>query len=222
MYIFLDESGDLGFDFENTKTNRYFVITLLVCDDKSAADQFKIAVRRTLKNKLNNKKNKSRIIQELKGIGTTLTIKKYFYSQLPQNGWQLYSITLDKYRASFHHRSKAGKKQLYNRLAHTLLEKVNFPEELSVVHLVVDRCKNRKEIEEFNKQLIGQLEGFLPLYARLVINHSLSHENPGLQAVDLFCWGIYRRENFLETDWFSQYQEKVAYDSRFSVLRRDE
>lgn len=28
MYLYLDESGDLGFDFENKKPSRFFVITI--------------------------------------------------------------------------------------------------------------------------------------------------------------------------------------------------
>jgi len=33
MIIFLDESGDLGFDFNKPKTSCKFVITLLVCQN---------------------------------------------------------------------------------------------------------------------------------------------------------------------------------------------
>ena len=33
-YIFLDESGDLGFDFSKPKTSRYFIITCLLCVNK--------------------------------------------------------------------------------------------------------------------------------------------------------------------------------------------
>lgn len=37
MIIYLDESGDLGFDFTNKKPSKKFVIILLVCKDKSAS-----------------------------------------------------------------------------------------------------------------------------------------------------------------------------------------
>lgn len=47
MYIFLDESGDLGFDFSKEKTSRQFVISLLVCRDKQTQDGFRRAVERT-------------------------------------------------------------------------------------------------------------------------------------------------------------------------------
>ncbi len=43
MFIYLDESGD--FNFKNKKTFQKFVITLLVCNNKKAADRFKTAVR---------------------------------------------------------------------------------------------------------------------------------------------------------------------------------
>ena len=55
LSIYLDESGDLGFNFENNGTPRYFIITVLVCGDKFSMSQFKSAVRRTLKNKLKRK-----------------------------------------------------------------------------------------------------------------------------------------------------------------------
>lgn len=51
MIIFLDESGDLGFDFSRKKTTKKFIITLLVCNSDSVRKEFTKAVRRTLKNK---------------------------------------------------------------------------------------------------------------------------------------------------------------------------
>ena len=33
-YIFLDESGDLGFDFSKKRTSRYFIITCLFVSHK--------------------------------------------------------------------------------------------------------------------------------------------------------------------------------------------
>ncbi len=49
MFIYLDESGDLGFDFEKRKTTKKFVITLLVCNSDAARKELDKAVRCTLK-----------------------------------------------------------------------------------------------------------------------------------------------------------------------------
>ena len=135
MFIFLDESGDLGFDFGKPKTSRHFVIALLVCDDKLTQTGIRTAVSRTLKNKLNQKKTNKRFVTELKGSQTTLEIKQYFYRQMPDSGWRIYSVTLNKSRVEAHLRTREGKKKLYNFLARFLLEKVKFPEHLDRVHL---------------------------------------------------------------------------------------
>lgn len=188
MFIYLDESGDLGFDFSKPKTSRYFVITLLVCHSKQVQDGFRSAVTRTLKNKLNHKKSNYRMVEELKGSKTTLTIKQYFAKQLPAQGWDIYSVTLNKSRVQENLRSRTGKKKPYNFLAHFILEKVPFAEDVPMVSLIVDRCKNKEEIKDFNTYMANQLEALLPLNARLAIDHLSSDENAGLQAVDMFCW----------------------------------
>ena len=211
MYIFLDESGDLGFDFSKPGTSRYFVITLLVCHDKPTQDQFRHAVKRTLRNKLNRKKKGSRIIHELKGTSTTLAVKKYFYRHLPEDGWGIYSVTLNKDRVEGHLRTKDGKKKLYNFLARFIIEKVQYSDEIQRVSLVVDRCKNSEEIKDFNQYVANQLEALLPLNTRLDIDHLTSHESAGLQAVDLFCWGFARRDNMGDGSWWEIYRDKVRY-----------
>ena len=86
--------------------------------------------------------------------------------------------------------TKAGKQKLYNFLARFILEKVHFPEDASRVGLVVDRSKNREEIRDFNQYVANQLQALLPLNTRLDIDHLGSHESSGLQAVDMFCWGV--------------------------------
>lgn len=56
MFVYLDESGDLGFDYNKFKTTKKFIIAILICYSNNARSEFKKAVRRTLKNKLNRKK----------------------------------------------------------------------------------------------------------------------------------------------------------------------
>ena len=94
MLIFLDESGDLGFD-PNKKGSLYFTITLLVCEDKNVQNKIQKAVKRTLKNKINHR-GRNRPVNELKGTGTSLNVKKYFYQKMPTIGWSIYSITAVK------------------------------------------------------------------------------------------------------------------------------
>jgi hypothetical protein len=181
------------------------VITLLVCEGKHVQTAFRKAVKRTLKNKINHRKNKKRPVNEMKGEGTDLPIKEYFYRQSPEAGWHIYSVTLNKTRTQPHLQTKVGKKKLYNFLARFLLEKVRFPEGLQTLNLVLDRCKNTEEIRDFNQYVENQLQALSPLTTRLFITHEASHENPGLQAVDMFCCG--------DDGWYRIYRDKIRFET---------
>tara|TARA_B100001964_G_scaffold92821_1_gene104198 strand:- start:1147 stop:1764 length:618 start_codon:yes stop_codon:yes gene_type:complete len=193
MFIYLDESGDLGYNFEKRKTTKKFVITLLVCDSDVARKEFDKAVRRTLKNKLNRRKKNSRFRTELKGIGTAVIVKKYIFRNIKTNRWAIYSLILNKNRVDTNLQTNFGKKKLYNFLARFFIEKLNLSKVQRNVELIVDRCKNKEEVRDFNQYLVNQLEALLPLNIDLNISHLTSQESTGLQAVDLFSWGIFRK-----------------------------
>ena len=214
MIICLDESGDLGFDFNKPRTSKKFVITLLIINTPKATDNFRKAVRRTLKNKINRKRGKI-FCQELKGTGTNQKIKEYFYRNLPFSGWRIYSIILNKNRVYDSLRTRQGKKKLYNFLARFILEKVDLSIAGSAVNLVIDRSKNNEEIRDFNQYIANHLEGLLPLNIPLYITHESSHNNPVLQAVDLFCWGLFRKYECNDWEWYKVFRKKIAFEDEY-------
>ncbi len=83
------------------------------------------------------------------------------------------------------------------------------------VTMVADKCKNKAEIEDFNQYLVNQLEGRLPLKTPLHIHHEDSRASPGLQAVDSFCWGIYRKYEHGDTDWYRIFSDKIAVEIEY-------
>ena len=214
MLIFLDESGDLGFNFKDKKPSSHFVITLLVCDDKTATDSFKTAVKRTLKNKLNHKKSK-RKVDELHARDIKPSIKKYFYRQVGARNWKIYTVALNKPRVYEHLTNSIGKKKLYNFLARFLLDKLDLSEVNPAVTLVVDKCKNKAEIEDFNAYIANQLEAKLPLNIPLYIHHEDSKASFGLQAVDLFCYGVYRKYEHGDEEWYRCYCEQIEFETHY-------
>ena len=215
MFIYLDESGDLGFDFQKRKTTKKFIITLLVCNAQSARREIDKAVKRTLKNKLNRKKKNSHRVTELKGTGTTIEVKKYFFRNIKSHGWVIYSLVLNKARVEPHLQTKTGKKKLYNFLSRFLMEKLDLSSVQSNVELIVDRSKNKEEVRDFNHYLINQLEALLPLNTDLNILHLTSQESTGLQAVDLFCWGIFRKYENNDMEWYKVYGNKVRFETEY-------
>jgi len=215
LYIFLDESGCLGFDFENKSPSKKFVITLLVCNDRKTVDSFKSAVKRTLKNKLNRKSKRSRVVEELHATHITQEIKEYFLRQVKSDGWYVYTVALNKLRVEQHLQSRQGKKKLYNYLSRFILEKVDFSGVTNTVTLVVDKSKNKAEIADFNGYLSNQLEAKLELNVRLNIDHLDSKASAGLQAVDSFCWGVYRKYEHKDDAWYRCYAHKIAFETEY-------
>lgn len=215
MFIFLDESGCLGFDFTKKKTSKKFVITILVLQNIDTVGKVRKAVRRTLKNKLNAKKGNKRIVNELKGTRTALAVKEFFYRNMPREGWKIYTVVLNKPRVNNELRTKTGKKKLYNFLARFLLEKLDLSEAGQTVNLIMDRCKNKAEIKDFNHYVANQLEGLLPLHIFLNITHESSQENTGLQAVDLFCWGIARKYERDDFKWYDIFKKNIRFETGY-------
>lgn len=206
VILYLDESGDLG--FKNPNSSKYFIITLLKIESSKIQKEVVSAVKRTIKNKLSSKEK--RVDQELKGAKTSLSIKSYFLKQMPTEGWSLYGVILNKDRIYKHLQTPEGQKRLYNYLAKFLLENVELDESVMRVDVYIDKCKNNSEIKEFNAYIKAHLN--LSPKALLNIDHPSSHENPAIQAVDLFCWGIARKHHWEETEWYDMYSGKIIFE----------
>lgn len=212
-YLYLDESGDLGFDFVNKKPSKFFTVTILALSSRDANRQLIKAVKTTLRRKLNNKHQK-RITQELKGTGTTIGVKKYFFEKSKDIKFGIYSITLNKKKVF--ERLAKDKSRVYNYIARKVLDQIPFEKNNGDrVELILDKSMAKPEIAEFNSYIRRQLEGRISPNTPLDIYHWLSHENCGLQAADLFCWGIFQKYERQNIEWRNAFAEKIRFDEQF-------
>lgn len=192
LIIYLDESGDLGFDFDNTRTSQFLVIALLVCYDSDANINTLRSVKNTLKNKV------SKNINELKGSSLALPIKKYFLGQMRKcSNWYLSAAIADKkiwlrnHKANNHYELK--KKMLYDEIAKRVFSQLTDIDRATHIDVVIDRSKNKDEIGEFDTAVITAVRDRINKNAQLSIRHRNSHEELGLQAIDVFCSGLGRK-----------------------------
>jgi hypothetical protein len=216
VYLYLDESGDLGFKPEKKGSSKKFVITVLACFSDQARRNIRKAIQRTIKSKINKGKKKKHI-QELKGSKTDFKIKKYFYEKIKGNGWEIFTLVLNKNRVHDDLKTKNGKKKLYNYLSRILIEKMapSLQSSKQNIELFVDKSKNSEEIRDFNNYLENQLEALLPLNIFLKIFHLSSTESFELQAVDLFCWGIFRKYEQNNTEWYELFSNRIAFETEY-------
>ena len=215
MYIFIDESGDLGSDLTKKGTSKTFTLSMLVCDDNKTANLIKYAIKKTIKRKLSNKKG--HCAQELKGSATKLEIKKFFLDLMPDSGWVIHSITADKGKLKTSLEKKNGKSKLYNFLTCELLKTFSPEIDLSHVSVVIDASKNSSERKDFNAYIKTHLELSFGLDVSIYITHENSHNNTGLQAIDLFCWGIQRKYNHGCIAWFNLFEHKIKANVEYPV-----
>ena len=209
-HLYLDESGDLGFDFVSKKPSNYFTVTILAVGERSRNRAIIKAAKKTLRRKLNKGLFKRRVVQELKATATTLEVKKYMYDQLKDIKFGLYCLTLNKRRV---YKELAEKKShTYNFVARLVLDQIPFEIAPERVNLVIDKSKSKPEIQEFNRYIVEQLKGKLDPKTPLDINHISSQESFGLQLADMFCWGVFRKYEREDLDWYDIFEDKVLYD----------
>lgn len=215
-YLYLDESGDLGFDFVNKKPSKYFTISIVALDSQLANRALINAVKKTLKRKLNHKKAKRRVIMELKGTTTTMDVKEYFLNQLKDVNLSVYSITLNKREVL--PQLMREKDRVYNFIARKVLDQIpfEFSKHCAGIELIVDKSKGKLGIKEFNSYVEEQLAARIDPKTPLDISHKDSQSALGLQAADLFCWGIFQKYERGKSEWFDLFSEKVIFDDFYS------
>lgn len=212
-WLYLDESGDLGFDFVNKKPSNFFTICILATSQKTSNTQFKTAVNRTLKNKLNRKKGKTRVIEELKATSTNLQIKEYAWRHIKDHTFGIYSLTLNKRRV--YERLAQNKHRVYNFVARKVIDKLPFEKADGGVQLIVDKSKGKKQIREFNDYIRNQLEGRISPDVSLDFTHADSKNWPGIQWADMFAWGVFQKYERKNLEWYNVFKDKIQLDEQY-------
>lgn len=151
MYLFLDESGDLSPYTNSARSTRFFVIGMIVVENRQALFSLKAAIKKTRRIKLKHTKYQH---NELKGNKASITTKHLFYKELVKQlkkPWKLYFIILDKAQHDMNQEHTTH--QLYNAMCNQLLQKVMVNRKYKNADLVVDKCKSPKQQKLFNHKL---------------------------------------------------------------------
>ncbi|MBI2252244.1 MAG: DUF3800 domain-containing protein [Armatimonadetes bacterium] len=210
LYLYLDESGDLGFDFVNKKPSKFFTIAILAVSSAEGKNKIAKSIKLTLRRKFKNSKSKA---DELKGSKCPIEIKKYLYSFVKNIDFSIYSITLNKLK--LYENLRKDRERVYNYIARLVMDKIDFTNKKNGIEIIIDKSKPPKSIFEFNQYIIKQIKSRIDPRISLNIHHCDSKENLCLQAVDLFCWGIFRKYEKVDSSWFNIYKSKVKYETLY-------
>ncbi len=209
FYLYLDESGDLGFDFQTKRPSEFFTVAIVAVKGYENNCALINAVKKTRRRKLYKKHG-----SELKGSSTSFEIKRYFYNMVSSIPFDIYALTLNKKQV--HKELGQNKDGVYNFIARGAVDHVNFKKALDKIVFIIDRSKSRKEICKFDNFIINQLKGRINPRVPLNIYHYTSHKNMGLQAADMFSWGIYRKYEKKDYEWYELFKERIKYEDLYS------
>ncbi len=144
---------------------------------------------------------------EIKGSKTVFPVKEYFLRQLKSADIRIYSLILNKARV--YQELQKDKQTLYNFVARKLFEECPFNQAERKIVLILDKSKDQEGIKEFNRYLLLQLTGYIPTNIPVEIHHITSQENKGIQAADMFSWGIFRKYERRDTLWYNLFQDRI-------------
>jgi len=212
FYLFLDESGDLGFDFNKPGTTKYFVVTVLVLPSTAAKRAMEKAVERTVKLKVRRGKKYEPLV-ELKGSKAAKPVKKYFYRQLEELDFSVYAIIIDKPKLpEFMSQSKA---RLYNYLARKIIDRIPFEQAQGRIFITLDRNKALLEFNDFNRFLLMHVEGVTDPKIPIEIFHADSAATKGLQAVDMLASAIFHKYEWDDPEWYEKFEQKITWEETY-------
>lgn len=79
----------------------------------------------------------------------------------------------------------------------------------TVIEFTVDKSKGKEEIKNFNSCVREEIMAKGISDNSLKINHCRSHEHHGLQACDLFSYGIFLKHEKQQSEWYQVFESRI-------------
>ena len=178
LWLFLDESGDLG-----RGGTSHFVLALVATYNPR---ELRRCIKRVRQRKL---KKSLRAAPELKASQTPAEITVKVLKLLSQTQAQIYFLVIPKHK--IFDRLHSVRERLYNYLTGLLAELIVV--DCDTISLVVDKRNTKKILrEDFDKYVGHKLREKLP-QTKLTIEHKFSNATPELQLTDFVAWSCLRR-----------------------------
>jgi len=208
-YIFLDESGELGF---KEKSSNYFIITLLSCDEGEIYPLRRIIKR--VREKLIKKKVKK--LPEIKGNNSSDKIRFEVLQRFVKTNSEVFVIILEKSKVYEYLKDKKDK--LYNYISNLILNECSFDN--PSVCLVVDKSKSNRSLrDDFDNYIRTKLAEKNHLN-KLIIRHENSHNDGCLQVLDFISWAIFRNYEHKDSRFIDIIKNKIVI--RKQVFEKEE
>jgi len=208
-YIFLDESGDLGFNFKKRKTSKIFVVTCLFTENKRPIEKI---VKKTHSELRKKYKRKFGILHCVKEKPIT---RQRLLKRLNEKDCIIMTIYLNKKKV--YTKLKDEKQVLYNYVTNILLDRIYSKKVIVIpikdkVELIASRRETNKFLNEnFENYLNRQVENRHKTDIKISIK--IPSEEKILQAVDFVSWAIFRKYEYGDDSYYNIIKNKIVEEN---------
>ena len=200
IYIFLDESGDLGFNFNNKGTTDFFIVTFLITENKKPIEKIIKNIHEGLRKKYKIKGGALHAVKEER-----VTILR-LCRQIVKTDCQIAVIYLDKRQVETILRKNSSK--IYNQMVSILTNRIiekNRVDSNQKIELIASRKETNKFINQnFSNQLLKDLK-----ISKFDIKIKAPHQEKSLQAVDIISWSIFRKYEHKDQTFYKIIKKKI-------------
>jgi len=196
-YIFLDESGDLGF---KDKSSKFFTITLMCCDVKTEVEVNRI-IKKIRKNLL---KKKMKNTSELKGNNSTDRIRFAVLNKAVEKNIEIYTIILDK--SKIYDYLKNSKDKLYNYTANLILNECSLND--GKFKLIVDK-RGGVVVNDFDRYIKFKMNN-KNSNCEIDVEHKNSNREGCLQVLDFISWAIFRKYELNDERYYNIIKRRIT------------
>jgi len=206
-YIFLDESGDLGFNFEKKRTSKFFVITVLFVEQKRAIEKLVRKIHSGLRKKY---KVKSSILHATKEEPANIA---RVCRGLADKNCKIMTIYLDKSKVYTNLRDE--KHILYNYIVNILLDRIinhRLVSKKDGITLIASRRETNKFLNQnFRDYLCRQIKNNHG--SELKVEIKTPAEEKCLQAVDIASWAIFRKYEYGDDSYYQKLKAVIVEEN---------
>ncbi|HUD19261.1 MAG TPA: DUF3800 domain-containing protein [Patescibacteria group bacterium] len=186
-YIFLDESGDLGFKSDK-RNSTYFIISVISCEDKKKLEKAVKKVHRSLRKK--GIRLSAGILHCYKEKPAT---RRKMLRLLAESKISIMTICLNKKRV--YTNLQEEKHELYNYVVNILLDRI-MTKQLVIssgrISLIASKRETNKFLNEnFSSYLSVQVERNHKVKLEILVRTPAAEKS--LQAADFVSWAIFKK-----------------------------
>jgi hypothetical protein len=205
-YIFLDESGDLGFDFTKKRTSKYFIITFLFTNNKRPLEKAAKIIHRGLRKRYRLRTGVLHATRE-----ESITCLR-FLRKLAELDCKVMAIYLNK--AKVYTKLQHEKAVLYNYVTNILLDRLMTKRlvDKNTPILIASRRETNKFLNQnFKNYLSQQVKS--NYQTKIEIQIKTPAEEKALQATDFVSWAIFRKYEYEDDTYYNIIKRLVVEEN---------